>query len=180
VSTNDQDATLQVQAQKAAGCTKVYQDVASGKLGKRPELDKLLKRLQPDDTLAVWKLDRLGRSLQHLVAVINGLRERDIAFKSLTNDIDTTTANGRLVFHIFAAIAEFERELIVERTMAGLAVAHANRHRSGRKPKLSGEQRALARKLHGEGTTVTRIAGMLNVSRPVIYRAIAAVTDPHG
>ena len=174
VSTADQDTALQVDALVAAGCARrdIYTDTASGKLAARPGLEKALKRLQAGDTLAVWKLDRLGRSVRHLVEVVGQLHEREVGFRSLTEGIDTTTNGGRLVFHIFAAIAEFERGLIVERTRAGLAVAHANGKRSGRKPRLTPLQVNHARRLRDEGTSVVVIAQTLGVSRPVIYRAL--------
>src|SRR5712664_4563577 len=173
VSTRDQDPQLQVDALQAAGCVQVFTDHGvSGKLTSRPEFDKALAVLEPGDVLVVWKLDRLGRSLQHLVEVVNGLKERGIGFRSLTEQIDASNGMGKLVFHLFAALAEFERDLIRERTIAGLEAARRQGRTGGRKNRLSAEQRALARKMHQAGETVTAIARILNVSRPVVYRAI--------
>ncbi len=173
VSTRDQDPQLQVDALQAAGCGQVFTDHGvSGKLTSRPEFDKALAVLEPGDVLVVWKLDRLGRSLQHLVEVVNGLKERGIGFRSLTEQIDASNGMGKLVFHLFAALAEFERDLIRERTIAGLEAARRQGRTGGRKNRLSAEQRALARKMHQAGETVTAIARILNVSRPVVYRAI--------
>src|SRR5918911_5738013 len=125
VSTGDQNLDLQRDALTAAGCYRVFADTASGALTVRPELDRLLDQLRPGETLVVWKLDRLGRSLRHLVDTVTGLAERGIGFRSLQEAIDTTTPGGKLVFHVFAALAEFERDLIRERTSAGLAAARA-------------------------------------------------------
>jgi DNA invertase Pin-like site-specific DNA recombinase len=173
VSTRDQDPQLQVDALQAAGCEQVFTDHGvSGKLTSRPEFDKALAALQPGDVMVVWKLDRLGRSLQHLVEVVNGLKDRGIGFRSLTEQIDASNGMGKLVFHLFAALAEFERDLIRERTLAGLEAARRQGRTGGRKNRLSPEQRALAGKMHQDGETVTAIARILNVSRPVVYRAI--------
>ena len=123
VSTGLQDPALQLDALTAAGCARVFTDTASGTLDHRPELDKLLEVVLPGDVVVVWRLDRLGRSLKHLVATVLDLGERGVGFRSLTEAIDTTTAGGKLLFHIMGALAEFERQLIVERTRAGLAAA---------------------------------------------------------
>ena len=133
VSTGDQHPDLQVDALEAAGCYRVFVDTASGALAARPALDQLLDQLRPGDTLVVWKLDRLGRSLRHLVDTIAGLADRGVGFRSLQEQVDTTTSGGKLVFHIFAALAEFERDLVRERTSAGLAAARA-RGRTGGRP----------------------------------------------
>ena len=121
VSTGDQSPDLQLDALRAAGCYRVFVDTASGALAARPELAKVLDQLRPGDTLVVWKLDRLGRSLRHLIDTVSELERRDVGFKSLRESVDTTTPGGRLVFHLFGALAEFERDLIRERTAAGLA-----------------------------------------------------------
>jgi DNA invertase Pin-like site-specific DNA recombinase len=123
VSTTDQQPQLQVDALTAAGCYRVFTETASGARPDRPTLEQVLDQLRPGDTLVVWKLDRLGRSLRHLVDTITGLADRGIGFRSLQEAIDTTTPGGKLVFHVFAALAEFERDLIRERTSAGLAAA---------------------------------------------------------
>jgi Resolvase, N terminal domain len=125
VSTTDQQPQLQVDALERAGCYRVFTETASGARADRPTLEQLLDQLRPGDTLVVWKLDRLGRSLRHLVDTVTGLADRGIGFRSLQEAIDTTTPGGKLVFHIFAALAEFERDLIRERTAAGLAAARA-------------------------------------------------------
>ena len=125
VSTLDQNEDLQLDALSAAGCDQVFTDHASGRLASRPALDDLLSRVRPGDTLVVWKLDRLGRSLKHLLEVVAFLEERGVALRVLTEQIDTSTPGGKLVFHVFGALAEFERDLIRERTRAGLAAARA-------------------------------------------------------
>jgi DNA invertase Pin-like site-specific DNA recombinase len=134
ISTGDQTLALQDDALKKAGCERLYQDIASGAKSERPGLAKALDQLRAGDTLVVWRLDRLGRSLQHLLATITDLDARGVGFKSLTENIDTTTSGGRLVFHIFGSIAEFERDLIRERTNAGLTAARARGHKGGRPP----------------------------------------------
>lgn len=134
VSTRDQKADLQVDALKQAGCERIYQDIASGAKSARPELDKLLANVRPGDAVVIWKLDRLGRSLKHLVELVGELAERKVGLQSLNDPIDTTHAQGRLVFNLFASLAEFERELIRERTQAGLSAARA-RGRIGGRPK---------------------------------------------
>ena len=173
VSTDDQDAALQVDALKAAGCAKVFVDTASGGLAERPELARLLDQARPGDTLVVWRLDRLGRSIKHLIATLTDLSEIEIGFRSLTENIDTTTPGGRLVFHIFAALAEFERDLIRERTKAGLAAARQRGRQGGRPPTGSPKQVATARQSYDpRDMTVEQIGEVLGVSRTTIYRAL--------
>ncbi len=173
VSTDDQDAALQVDALKAAGCAKVFIDTASGGLAERPELTRLLDQARPGDTLVVWRLDRLGRSIKHLIATLTDLSEIEIGFRSLTENIDTTTPGGRLVFHIFAALAEFERDLIRERTKAGLAAARQRGRQGGRPPTMSPKQVTTARQLYDQrDMTVEQIGEVLGVSRTTIYRAL--------
>jgi len=128
VSTAEQNADLQTDELTSAGCYAVFVDQASGVLDRRPELDKVLERLRPGDTLVVWRLDRLGRSLRHLIDTVTALDKRGVGFRSLRESIDTTTAGGRLVFHLFGALAQFEREIIRDRTMAGLSAARARGH----------------------------------------------------
>jgi DNA invertase Pin-like site-specific DNA recombinase len=123
VSTQDQNLALQLDALKAAGCSKIYQEKASGSKTERPELNRLLEIIREGDTLMIWKLDRLGRSLNHLIEIVTRLEDQHVGLVSLNDPIDTTTAQGRLVFRIFASLAEFEREVIRERTLAGLASA---------------------------------------------------------
>ena len=177
VSTKEQNLQLQLDALEKAGCARrdIYaDDGVSGKYASRPKLDACLEALQPGDTLNVWRLDRLGRSIQHLIQVINELKDRGIAFRSLTDGFDTSTASGELVFHIFAALAQFERSLIIERTMAGLQVAKDRGYIGGRQPKLSGEQIRTARQMLTSGFTIAAVARALEVSRMTIYRVIEA------
>src|SRR3984885_2977164 len=145
VSTLDQDASLQLDALKKAGCLKVFTDKASEALDKRPQLDRLLDQLRPGDTVAVWRLDRLGRSLKHLIALIEDLEDRGVGFRSLTEGMDTTTPGGKLVFSIFGALAEFERALIRERTKAGLAAARARGRKGGRASVIAAEEDIVGR-----------------------------------
>jgi DNA invertase Pin-like site-specific DNA recombinase len=171
VSTDEQDATLQLDALTAAGCERLFTDTGSGALFERPELARVLDHLRKGDTLVVWRLDRLGRSLRHLVETVNALAERGVGFQSLRESINTTTPGGRLVFHIFAALAEFERDLIRERTQAGLAAARARGRTGGRKTVMTPEKLALARSMYESGEhTVAAIASVLGVSRASIYR----------
>jgi len=171
VSTLEQEAALQLDALEAVGCERTYTDRSSGALAERPELTRALDHLRAGDTLVVWRLDRLGRSLRHLVETVGALEERGVGFRSLTESIDTTTPGGRLVFHLFAALAEFERDLIRERTHAGLAAARARGRRGGRRPVMSAEKLEVARAMHAsrEHTTV-KIAEVLGVSRATLYR----------
>jgi len=179
VSKSEQNPDLQVDELTAAGCWKVWTDHASGALDRRPQLDAVLEQLRPGDTLVVWRLDRLGRSLRHLIDVVTGLDERGVGFRSLRESIDTTTAGGRLVFHLFGALAQFEREIIWDRTVAGLTAARARGRVGGRPSKLSTEQRRQARKMYDERElTVEQIAAVLGVSRTSIYRALGTTTTP--
>lgn len=178
VSTTDQDAQLQHDALTAAGCYRIFTDTASGSLQKRPELEKLLDQLRPGDTLVVWRLDRLGRSIRHLIDQLSELQDRGIEFRSLQENIDTTTSGGRLVFHIFASLAEFERDLITERTNAGLAAARARGRTGGRPPLLTGDKLATAKNLYNQqDLTVAQIGDILGVSRSTIYRALRRDPD---
>lgn len=173
VSTTDQDAALQIDALTAAGCYRVFVDTISGSLDHRPELEKLMNQLRPGDTLVVWRLDRLGRSIRHLIDQLQILSERGVGFRSLQETIDTTSSGGRLVFHVFAALAEFERDLIRERTHAGLAAARARGRKGGRPPALSPDQVKAARRMYEQNEmTVAQIGAVLGVSRATIYRAL--------
>jgi DNA invertase Pin-like site-specific DNA recombinase len=172
VSTGEQTLDLQLDALTTAGCGKVYRETASGAKADRPVLEEVLGYLRPGDTLVVWRLDRLGRSLQHLIAVVAGLAEQGIGFKSLTEQIDTTTPGGKLIFHVFGALAEFERDVIRERTQAGLAAARA-RGRLGERPKKLAEakQLELAHTLYAGGQTdIATICRALGISRATLYR----------
>ena len=173
MSTTDQDAL------SAAGCYRVFVDTVSGASAQRPELAKVLDQLRPGDTLVVWRLDRLGRSIRHLIDQLQALEERGVGFRSLQETIDTTSSGGRLVFHVFAALAEFERDLIRERTNAGLAAARARGRKGGRPPALSADQVQAARRMYEQqDLTVTQIGEILGVSRTTIYRALARTPEP--
>lgn len=157
VSTVEQDPALQLDALKTAGCRRVFVDHASGATTSRPELDQALAFLRPGDTLlVVWRLDRLGRRLPHLLETVRTLEDRGVGFRGVQEAIDTTTPGGRLVFHIFGAIAEFERDLIRERTRVGLAAARARARRGGRRAKLTDEQRTVARSFFPGRTSSVR------------------------
>lgn len=173
VSTTDQHLALQEDALRQAGCEKLFTDTLSGALADRPGLARALEYARPGDVLVVWKLDRLGRSLAQLIHIMQTLRDRNIGFRSLQEAIDTTTPGGQLVFHIFAALAEFERALIRERTQAGLAAARARGRLSGRPRRLTPDQVIMAQTLQREGRlTLTDIAAALKVSRSTLYRAL--------
>ena len=175
VSTDDQTPDLQTDALAAVGCGRVFVDHASGTKTSRPQLDALLDHLREGDVLVVWRLDRLGRSMKHLVGLVEDLAERGIGFRSITEAIDTTTSGGKLVFGIFAALAQFERELIVERTHAGLRAARSRGRVGGRPPALTPAQVTTARTLYAVGDmTVPEIAQTLGVSTATIYRAVRA------
>jgi DNA invertase Pin-like site-specific DNA recombinase len=171
VSTTDQQPQLQVDALERVGCYRVFTETASGARADRPVLEQVLDQLRPGDTLVVWKLDRLGRSLRHLVDTVTGLAEREIGFRSLQEAIDTTTPGGKLVFHVFAALAEFERDLIRERTAAGLAAARARGRHGGRPSVMTAHKLKVAEDMYRSGQyTVAAIATTLGVSRASIYR----------
>lgn len=170
VSTNDQNTALQRNALDSAGCELIFEDKISGKTAERPGLKKLLKRLYPGDTLVVWKLDRLGRSMRNLVILVEELKQRSVNFRSLTDSIDTSTPMGRFFFHIMGALAEMERELIVERTRAGLAAARAQGRIGGRRPKLTPEQWAQAGRLIAAGESRQRVAIIYDVGVSTLYR----------
>lgn len=173
VSTSDQSVDLQRDALAAAGCSRIFEDSSSGTVRDRPELLAAINYLRAGDTLVVWRLDRLGRSLKHLIETVQLLDERGVGFRSLHENIDTTTSTGRLVFHIFAALAEFERDLIVDRTKAGLEAARLRGAKAGRPPALSADQIKVVRNLHSAGdTTVQQIADVVGVSRATVYRAL--------
>jgi DNA invertase Pin-like site-specific DNA recombinase len=175
-STLDQRLDLQIDALEQAGCARIFQETASGTRTDRPELLAALDYLREGDTLVVWRLDRLGRSLPHLLQTVADLEARGVGFQSCHESIDTTTATGRLVLAVFGALADFEKSLIVERTRAGLAAARARGAKPGRKPVLTEAQIKTVRSLHASGEhTVAEIAGIVGgVSRATIYRALSA------
>lgn len=170
VSTLDQEDSLQIDALKQAGCERIFRDKASGAKTERPGLQEAVDFLREGDSLVVWRLDRLGRSLKHLLETVALLEERGIGFRSLQEAIDTTTSGGRLIFHIFGALAEFERNLIRERTIAGLRAARARGRKGGRPRKLNDNKITLAYRLYDEKKhTIKEICQMMGVSKPTLY-----------
>jgi len=175
ISTKEQNLSLQEDALKAANCEKFYFDVASGAKSKRPELDKLKAQLRNGDTLVVWRLDRLGRSVKDLVEWVNWLEGEKIGFKSLQENIDTTTPTGKLTFHIFASIAEFERNLIQERTKAGLEAARTRGRVGGRKKALDEVKQKALKQLYGtKEQTVAELCAMFDISKQTLYNYVRA------
>lgn len=171
VSTDDQHLDLQRDALQQAGCSVIYEEAASGKSAARPELEQCRKALRAGDTLVVWRLDRLGRSLHDLVQIVAELEQRGVHFESLTEKIETGSAAGKLVFHVFAALAEFERNLIRERTRAGLVAARARGRAGGRKPKLTDAQiKEINEMVDAQKLPIGRIAELYGVSRTTIYK----------
>jgi len=174
VSTDDQSPALQLTALKRAGCKTVFKDEGlSGATTKRPALLRCLKKLEHGDTLTVWKLDRLGRSLRDLIAMLDDLKRRGVKFRSLTEAIDTETPTGRAMWQMIGVLAELERSLISERTRAGVKAARGRGVKFGRKPKLSAPQIAHARKLIEKGEDRGEVAGLFKVNRSTLYRALA-------
>jgi DNA invertase Pin-like site-specific DNA recombinase len=178
VSTSEQEVELQLDALRQAGCANehIFIDKASGARSERPGLDACLRLLKPGDTLLVWRLDRLGRSMPHLVILIEELLGKGIGFRSLCDGvIDTTTASGELIFNLFSALAQFERRLIQERTKAGLSAARARGRKGGRKPISSDDPRVqMAKRMYrNHGMSIDRICRTLKISRATFYRYIA-------
>jgi DNA invertase Pin-like site-specific DNA recombinase len=170
VSTHEQNLAPQTDALKKAGCSKIFGDKVSGAGSERPGLKAALEYVREGDTLLVWRLDRLGRSLKDLIEIIGGLEKRGIGFKSIQESIDTTTSGGRLIFHVFGALAEFERNLIRERTRAGLAAARARGRKGGRPRALDGKKVELAYRLYDERKyTIKEICRILGISKPTLY-----------
>ncbi len=170
VSTSDQNLDLQIDALDKAGCEKIFQDVASGAKSERPGLTEALSFMRAGDTLTVWKLDRLGRSLKHLIEVITQLNEEEKEFKSIQENLDTSTSTGKLLFHLLGSLAEFERSLIRERTMAGLEAARARGRRGGR-PRVMDERKvALAKSMLSDpATSIADVSKTLGVSKATLY-----------
>ncbi len=174
VSTTDQDLSLQKEALEKAGCEKIYEDEMSGTKDNRPGLNKALEILRAEDTLVVWKLDRLGRSVKSLIELVSNLNSKNIHFKSLTDSIDTSTPSGRFFFHVMASLAQMERELIVERTKAGLNVARKLGRVGGRKRIMTDSKLLSAKKLLNSGAHPKDVAKDLGVSIATLYRWIPA------
>jgi DNA invertase Pin-like site-specific DNA recombinase len=171
VSTSDQNLDMQKDELKRAGCKRICTDVASGAKSERPGLNEALAYAREGDTLVVWKLDRVGRSLGHLIETIRLLQGRGIGFRSLHENIDTTTSTGKLIFHVFGALAEFERDLIRERTMAGLSAARARGRKGGRRPVLDDKQRLVLQSLaQDRANSPAIICATLGISRATFYR----------
>ena len=175
VSTTQQDEALQQDALEKVGVDRIFVDKASGATESRPALDELLGQLRAGDSVVVWRLDRLGRSLKHLIDVVGDLEQRGVGLRSLTESIDTSTPAGKLVFHVFGALAEFERDMIRERTQAGLAAARARGRVGGRPTVWTPEKLAAAQAMHEGGEhDVATIARILGVSRASVYRGLAS------
>jgi DNA invertase Pin-like site-specific DNA recombinase len=173
VSTQDQSLNLQIDALEKVGCSRIFTDVISGAKAERNGLDKALSHLREGDTLVVWKLDRLGRSLPHLIQTVNSLKERKIGFKSLTEELDTTSPGGKLVFHVFGAVAEFVLDITRERTQAGLAAARARGKKGGKPKALTDRQRSIAQSLYDDpANAIADICRTLQISRATLYRYI--------
>jgi DNA invertase Pin-like site-specific DNA recombinase len=175
ISTHDQTLALQQDALEKAGCEQIFTDQVSGTKSERKGLTDALSHLRKGDTLVVWRLDRLGRSFRHLIDTITALNERGIDFKSLTENIDTTTSGGKLVFHIFGALAEFEREIIRERTQAGLASARSRGKVGGRPKALTPKEVQILRNIAADKSlTVSDICKTLGIGRTTFYRYVKA------
>jgi len=173
VSTKDQDLSLQIDALENVGCTRIYQEQITGSTKERPELQKMLEQLRDRDVIVIWKLDRLARSLKDLVSLVNEIQENGAGLHSLNDHIDTTTPNGKLTFHLFAALAEFERDIIRERTIAGLAAARARGRKGGRPKGLSKKAKhtaIIAERLYQEGDlTISEICDQLSITKMTLY-----------
>ena len=173
VSTQEQTLSLQLDALEKIGCSKIFTDTISGSATERKGLDEALEYVRAGDTLVVWRLDRLGRSLKHLIETVTNLNNRKIGFKSIQENIDTTTSGGKLIFHIFGALAEFERDIIRERTNAGLQAARARGRVGGRPKSLIGKKATMAQELYNnKNNSIDEICKTLNISRTTLYRYV--------
>jgi DNA invertase Pin-like site-specific DNA recombinase len=173
ISTHDQTLNLQQDALEKLGCSRIFTDTASGAKTERIGLNEALAYVREGDTLVVWRLDRLGRSLKHLIDTITELNKRNIGFKSIQESIDTTTSGGKLIFHIFGALAEFERDIIRERTNAGLQAARARGRKGGRPQSLNKKQKEMAQALYNDkNNTIEEICRTLGISRATLYRCV--------
>lgn len=177
VSTAEQDTSLQTDALYKAGCKPIFEDTISGVKAERPGLSSAMRFLRDGDVLIVWRLDRLGRSLPNLIETISALEERGVGFRSLTENIDTTTSGGRLIFHVFGALGQFERDLIRDRTKAGLAAAAARGRKGGRKPVVSSDKLKRAREHIANGLNVREAATRLKVGKTALYVALQAARE---
>lgn len=173
VSTADQDPQLQIDALTAAGADRLFVDHASGATASRPEFDQMMQTIRRGDTVLVWRLDRLGRSMKHLIELVADFESREVGLRSLNEQLDTTTANGRLIFHVMAALAEFERGLLAERTRAGLQAAQRKGRVGGRPKALSPSASRAVLDMRNQGKTVAEIAETLRVSRATVYRELS-------
>jgi len=170
VSSNEQNLDLQLDSLNSVGCIKIFSDKLSGTQKKRPGLEEVLSYLRDGDTLVLWKLDRLGRNVKGLIELIEGLKEKGINFRSLTDGIDTSTPAGRFFFHMMASLAQMERELLIERTRAGLAAAKERGRVGGRKRLMTASKLEAAKKLLSEGMLPGEVARNLSISIPTLYR----------
>ena len=181
VSTGDQSLSLQIDALEGAGCERIFKDQVSGSIKDRPSLEQALHFAREGDTLVIWRLDRLSRSLRDLIDAVTHLESRNVQLKSLHESIDTSSSSGKLVFHLFGALAEFERNLIKERTLAGLQAARARGRKGGRPPSLDAEKRKLAVKLYNDKNySVNQICQVMGISKPTLYKYVRVLTRyPH-
>ena len=179
VSTAEQDSALQTDALRKAGCEKIFEDVVSGVKVDRPGLAAALAYLRNGDGLVVWRLDRLGRSLPHLIETVSSLEARGVGFLSLTESIDTTTSGGRLIFHVFGALGQFERDLIRERTKAGLIAAAARGRKGGRKPVVTADKLQRAQEYIANGLNVREAAARLKIGKTALYAALQGAGASH-
>jgi len=177
VSTSEQDLALQLDALRTAGCERVFEERASGAKTDRPGLAQALTFVRAGDAIVVWKLDRLGRSMAHLIETVRALDAKGVGFRSLTEGVDTTTPGGVLIFHLFGALAQFERDLIRERTNAGLKAAEARGRKGGRKPVVTADKLARARAHLAGGLTVREAAARVKVGKAALYDALADTGD---
>ncbi|HBX2091247.1 MULTISPECIES: recombinase family protein [Klebsiella] len=180
VSTGDQNLDLQKNALVRAECEQIFEDTASGKNPRRPGLRRAIRRLKPGDSLVVWKLDRLGRSVRDLISLVSELQDKGIHFRSLTDSIDTSTPAGRFFFHVMSALAEMERELIVERTRAGLAAAREQGRVGGRRRVMTTEVVERCRRMLENGATRHQIADVIGVGVKTIYKYFPAAVRDQG
>lgn len=172
VSTHDQNLDLQKDALKKSGCEKLFVDEASGAAAARPGLQQAMEQLREGDVLVVWRLDRLGRSLRNLLDLVAQLEAKKVGFRSLQESMDTSSSGGKLIFHVFGALAEFGRNLIKDRTNAGLAAGRARGRIGGRQMKLDEKHRSLVVRLYNEGKQVNEICQTMNISKPTLYRYV--------